>query len=169
MRYTTFFISMLFAFYSVAQNCQISEDSFSKKKQVIFDFRKGTIKYELNGDRMWLQIKAGYSGNFDYPIEKGTPILFKFNNNETLELNTMDDSTPNTSVMTIGNQVVAITNYYYRLPLSREIIQRFSENDVTIIRYPDATGGTQDLEGKRIKKFAKALKKGANCISENLQ
>lgn len=162
------FFTLLSSFV-FSQKCEIKSDPFTKERIVSFDFKKRSIYYELKNDVIKLEFIFNYSGELNVAVPKGTELLFKLENGETVKLLTVSQSHPKTRL--IANQASAsvLTNYTYVFNVNKEELSKLAISKVILVRYPDTKGDFLDFEIKvRGRKYATALYEGAQCIQSNL-
>jgi hypothetical protein len=151
----------------IAQKCEVSKDPFSNEKTASFNWKGETILFELKNKILKFQIILNYDGELNVIVPKGTELLFKLANGETVKVITTVDAAPRTQVVQIENRVQ--TQYAYISELTKETINSLSSSKVTFLRFPDTKGGSTDFDiGKNAKKLTEAIFKGAACIKENL-
>lgn len=171
-------IAFLILFSSVnSQKCEESTDPFTNEKTVEFKFKDRLVFFELKDDIVRFEYEFNFSGERDYIFEEGTSIFFKFESGKTLEIKSNRNCHP--TIENSGNITGApggftfpdknFTSYFLSFNLTYEQLEILSKENITFIRTPHVNGGHMDKEAKGwVKKKAKAIKKGSECILSSL-
>ncbi|MDF4223371.1 hypothetical protein PXC01_17330 [Maribacter sp. M208] len=160
-----------------SQKCKESTDPFTNEKTVEFQFKERLVFFELKDNVVRFEFEFNFSGERDFIFDKGTSIYFKFASGKTLEIKSDRDCQP-----TIENARRAtsapggftfpdknFTSYFLTFKLTKEELDILSNEVITYIRTPHVNGGHEDKEAKGwVKKKAKAIKQGAECIISHL-
>ena len=120
------------------------------------------LYFEHKGETTTFGFQISYGGELNVIIPKGTEVLFKLKNGETLTLTTMNDAAPISQASPYG----VVTFYTYIMELTGENVNRLAKMEVSDIRYPDGKGGFLDYEANR--KWRRIIMEGAECMSEHL-
>ncbi len=170
----TFTFILSFAF---GQKCEESVDPFSNEKTVKFKLKDRLVFYELKNNSVRFEFEFNFSGERDFVFEKGTSIFFKFKSGKILEIKSDRDCQPtfeNTRNITSAPGGFTFpdknfTSYFLSFKLTNEELEVLAKEEITFIRTPHVNGGHKDSEAKGwVKKKAKAIKKGAQCITSHI-
>ena len=154
---------LIFPFTSIsAQKCKVEKDVFTNESIASFDYQKKMLYFEHKGGNTTFGFQITYNGELNVIIPKGTEILFKLENDETVALTTANDAAPISQVSPYG----VITFYTYVMELTEENVNKLAKIAISDIRYPDGKGGFIDYKSNR--KWKRIIMKGAECMSEQL-
>ena len=163
-----FLTAVLFLFFansiSSFSQCETKEDPFSGKKEVSFDYKNKSIYFSSIDTNILLELKFNYNGELNQYIPEGKDINIKLENDIILNLKTISESSP---VSSLVGQLI-FSQYTFRMNLTKDELLKLSQSDAIFIRYPDINDSYLDLDlDKSAKKLKKNLRAGAECIAEN--
>ena len=179
MKYSLWITIIFFAFLTNvnSQKCEESKDPFTNEKKVSFKFKERLVFFELKNKEIRFEFEFNFSGERDHTFEKGTSIFFKFENGEILEIKSNRNCQPtieNTGKITAAPGGFSFpdknfTSYFLSFNPSTKELELLANKDIVYIRTPHVNGGFKDMEAKGwVKKKAKAIKRGAQCMLSNL-
>lgn len=156
----------LFAVKGYAQKCEAKKDAFTGKEIIEYDFGKKAVKFRVEEDKIYLEMRFSYLGELNVSVPKGTAFLLKLDNETVINLEVNAETPPLSRI--VGEHIYSF--YVYEFELSKKELEQLETAGTEMVRYPDPNGGTLDLKltggNRRIKKHLAA---GSACILENLK
>jgi hypothetical protein len=146
-----------------AQKCETGKDPFTGEPAQIYKHKDNGLIFENKSGKVKLTIVNGYDGERNVIIPSGSNIQFKLDNDEIVNLKTINDAPPKSQLL---GYAAVITYYSFTFDIDQETLKKLGDNLITLVRFPDANGGFEDrqIKGGRLAKYVKSLQKGANCM-----
>jgi hypothetical protein len=156
----------LFTVKGYAQKCEVKKDPFNGNEVIEYDFGKKAVKFRIEDEKIYLEMRFSYRGELNVNVPKGTDFHIKLEDETVLNLKVNADAPPLSRI--VGDYIVTL--YMYEFEISKEELAQLAASDAEMIRYPDPNGGSLDFKltggNRRIKKHLLA---GSSCILENLK
>jgi hypothetical protein len=156
---------LLFTIKGYAQKCEVKKDPFNGKEVVEYDFGQKAVKFRIEDEKIYLEMRFSYRGELNVKTLKGADFLIKLEDETVLNLKVNADAPPLSRI--VGEAIM--TFYVYEFAISKEELTQLAGSGAEMIRYPDPNGGSLDLKltggNRRIKKHLSA---GSSCITEKL-
>ena len=179
----SFIFLILLSIKTYSQKCNTDKDPFTNEEITSYNFYNKTVYFEIKNDTITFDIIFNYWGEREYEFKEGTEILIKLEDGNKIDLRTVKTAKPKIEIITssiinpfftgFGGGVSKSENftaYSFTFLLNKTELKKLAESKIEIVRIPDTDEGEYvDLESKgRVKQKFKAIRKGANCITENI-
>ena len=165
MKHFILVILLITSLSSYSQNCEGKKDEFTGKEIIEYDFGKKAVKFRIEDDKIYLEMRFNYRGEQNVVMPVGTEYFIKLKNDEVLNLKTVNEAPPTSTV----SGTVILTLYTYEFVLTKNQLNQLASSEADKIRYPNPEGGFLDFELKGFnKRIRKHLSKGSECMLSQL-
>lgn len=151
------------------QQCNKKIDSFSNEEITTFEWKRGGIRnlyFESTKGTIIFEFRGTEMGAVEQTIPKGAEVLIKLENNEIIKLTSLNDARSAVQSITLSDSDnMTFSQYYLRMEITPEHLQKLAKFRLTDLRYPDLHGSSRSLDDEQLgNKWQRLVMDGAKCI-----